>query len=95
VGVIDRDDHDATPWHVVCGGDASWYKEGQVEAVPRPAVGARVIACPGADASKCLGDPALQRVGVLVRDDHDANPFKVRNAEGEESFYVEDAIREA
>ena len=63
--------------------------------MPRPAVGARVVLCPGADPSRCLGDPALRRVGVLVRDDHDANPFKVRNSDGVESFYTEDAIREA
>lgn len=92
IGVIDRDDHDSTPWHVVCNGESSWYKEGQLELVPRPIVGGRVVACPGADAGKCLGDPALGRVGVLLRDDRDSNPYKV-SFEGKESFYLEGEVR--
>ena len=92
VGVIDRDDHDSTPWHVVCNGKTGWYKEGQLELVPRLVVGERVAACPGADASKCLGDPALGRIGVLLRDDRDSSPYKVAFAE-EESYYREDEVR--
>jgi nucleoredoxin len=52
------------------------------------------VALPGADASKCLGDPAEGRIGLLVRDDRDRMPFKV-TCNGGESFYAEGQIKEA
>ena len=93
------------PFVVECGGERHWYKRENVRLAPgaapaapaapggRPAVGARVVALPGADEAKCLGAPALGRVGELIQDDRDNLPFRVR-CNGADSFYREAEIRQ-
>jgi hypothetical protein len=107
VGELITDDASGRPYEVRCNGDTSWYEEKDVQLATsasaasklesRLKVGQTVVL---ADDFRNFGDAAAGCLqpgdeGVIVKDDLDSKPFKVRASNGCTWFYAEAALRPA